>query len=178
MRHNDSSGADSVKRIDERPGTSPTPSPRHLRVSALAALAGVAATAWVAACSPTVTRHGHHFSDTDLQQVQPGMSQEQVRMALGSPATSATVGSGQAFYYIASTQKQAAFFAAEETDRQVVAVYFTPTGTVERVANYGMKDGKVFDTIRRTTPAANKNDEGFLQQIFRNLGKRGAIFGE
>ena len=32
------------------------------------------------------------------------------------------------------------------TDRRVVAVYFNDKGRVEKIANYGMKDGAVFDS--------------------------------
>jgi outer membrane protein assembly factor BamE (lipoprotein component of BamABCDE complex) len=132
----------------------------------------------LAACSSTVTKHGHHFQDTDLQQIQPGMSQEQVRTTLGTPATTASVGTGNAFYYISSTMSQTAFFSPSEVDRRVVAVYFSRTGAVERIAEYGLKDGKVFDFVSRTTPSANTNDEGLLKQLFRNLGKKGSLFGE
>ena len=59
-------------------------------------------------------------------------------MNLGTPATTAVVNNGQAFYYISSTQSQTSFFLPSEKDRQVVAVYFSPGGTVDRVANYGM----------------------------------------
>ena len=129
-------------------------------------------------CSSTVTRHGHLFQESDLQQIQPGMSQEQVKLTLGTPTTTSTAGTGQAFYYMSTTEKQTSFMAPTETDRQVVAVYFNRTGSVERVANYGMKDGKVFDTISRTTPSANTNDDGILKSLFRNLGQKGSIFSE
>ncbi|MCL4765283.1 MAG: outer membrane protein assembly factor BamE [Hyphomicrobiaceae bacterium] len=134
----------------------------------------------VAACGAgaVVTKHGHHLRATDLQQIQPGMSQEQVRMTLGTPTTTSSVGAGDAFYYISSTTSQVAFMAPSEIDRQVVAVYFTRTGSVERIAQYGIQDGKIFDFISRTTPSANTKEDGLLKQIFRNLGKRGAIFGE
>ena len=97
-------------------------------------------------CSEQVLKHGQHFSQGDLQQIQPGMSREQVRLTLGSPSTTTTASStgGDVYYYISSTAKQAAFFKPSEVDRQVVAVYFNPLGSVERVANYGLKDGKVF----------------------------------
>lgn len=144
------------------------------RLVGTALLAGL-----IAGCGSIVTKHGHHFHASDLQQVQPGMSQEQVRMTLGTPTTTSSVGTGDAFYYISSTTKQTAFFAPEEVDRRVVAVYFTRSGMVERVAEYGMQDGKIFDFISRTTPSANTKDEGLLKQIFRNLGKRGgALFGD
>ena len=132
----------------------------------------------LAGCSSTVTRHGHLFQENDLQQVQPGMSQEQVKLTLGSPTTTSTAGNANAFYYMSSTMKQSSFMTPSETDRQVVAIYFNQVGTVERVANYGMKDGKVFDTISRTTPSANQNDDGILKQLFRNLGQKGSIFSE
>lgn len=128
------------------------------------------------ACGTTVTRHGHQFQESDLQQVSAGMSQDQVRTALGTPATTSAFGQGQAYYYISSTTSQTAFLEAKEVDRQIVAVYFSQSGSVERVANYGLKDGKVFDTISRTTPSANTNEDGILRQLFRNLGQR-QIFG-
>jgi len=132
----------------------------------------------MAGCAATVTRHGHLFQENDLQQIQPGMSAEQVKLTLGTPTTTSTAGNANAFYYMSSTMKQTSFMAPSETDRQVVAVYFNKVGTVERVANYGMKDGKVFDTISRTTASANQNDDGILKQLFRNLGQKGSIFSD
>ncbi len=129
------------------------------------------------ACDSTVLKHGTQFHEGDLQQITPGMSEQQVRMNLGTPSTTAVLGTGQAYYYISSTQTQTAFFLPEEEDRQVVAVYFTQGGTVERVANYGLQDGKVIDTVSRTTPAPGGRDEGIVKQLFRNLGTR-QIFGE
>ena len=58
----------------------------------------------------------------------------------------------------------------------MVAVYFSPGGTVDRVANYGMQDGKVFDYVSRTTPAPGGHDDGILKMLFRNLGAK-QIFG-
>ena len=98
-------------------------------------------------------------------------------MNLGTPATTAVVGTGQAYYYISSTQSQTSFFLPTEKDRNVVAVYFTPAGTVEKVANYGMQDGKVVDLVTRTTPAPGGHDDGILKELFRNLGKK-QLFGD
>jgi outer membrane protein assembly factor BamE (lipoprotein component of BamABCDE complex) len=139
-------------------------------------VAAVFVAASVAGCSTVVTKHGTQLSEQDVSQVAQGMSQDQVRQVLGSPATVAAVGRGDAYYYISSTMQQSAFFKPTETDRQVLAIYFTQAGKVERVANYGMKDGKVFDFISRTTPSANTNDQGIVQQLFRNLGQR-QLFG-
>ncbi len=137
----------------------------------------VAAGLMMGGCAEQITKRGVQFRDTDIQQVQVGMQQEQVKLILGSPSTTSTAGTGQAYYYISSVEKQQAFFKPDEVDRQVLAVYFTPTGTVERVAHYGMQEGKVVDMITRTTPAPGGKEDGILKALFRNLGSK-QIFGE
>ena len=144
--------------------------------AALCRLLALASLMALAGCGGTVTRHGQLFKETDLQAVQPGMSQDQVRAALGTPATTAVIGDGRAYYYISSTDTQSSFFLPTEQSRQVVAVYFNQGGTVNNVANYGLKDGKVFDFVSRKTPAPGGRDETILNQLFRNLGKQ-QLFG-
>lgn len=132
----------------------------------------------IAGCSTTTLKHGQHYTQAELLQIQPGMSQDEVRVALGSPATTSTVNSGAAYYYISSTRKQTAFLDPKEVDRKVVAIYFSPVGSVDSVAQYGLKDGKVFDYINRTTPSATKTQDGIIQMLFRNLGKGGSLTGQ
>lgn len=151
--------------------------PAKLPISGRQAALLIAAALVLTGCSEEITVHGHQFHETDIQAIQPGMSQEQVRTTLGTPATTAVVGNGNAFYYISSKMAQSAFFTPTEKDRQVVAVYFNEGGTVDTVANYGLKDGKVFDFISRTTPAPGGKDEGILKSLFRNLGKK-QLFGD
>ena len=131
----------------------------------------------VSGCSEQIIKHGHHFTANDAQQIQPGMTQEQVKLQLGSPTTTATVNNAAAYYYIASTASQTAFMKPKEVDRKVLAVYFNPLGSVDQVANYGMQDGKLIDTVSRKTPAPGGKDEGILKNLFRNLGTR-QVFGE
>jgi outer membrane protein assembly factor BamE (lipoprotein component of BamABCDE complex) len=139
----------------------------RLRGLAVAALFAVALTA----CAETITKHGHQFRENELAQVSPGMSQEQVKTVLGSPTTTAAVGTGSAFYYISSTQSQTVFLTPKEKDRRVLAVYFGQMGSVDRVAQYGLKDGKVFDYVKQQTPTPAR-DEGILKALFRNLGTK------
>jgi len=156
------------------PGRTASKPPRGLHRSAGAWLGAVVLGAALGACGETITKHGHHFQDNDLQQVSSGMSQAQVKTALGTPTTTATVGSGVAFYYISSTQGQTSFFKPVEKDRKVLAVYFNPLGSVDRVAHYGIKDGKVFDFVKQQTPS-HGHDEGLLKALFRNLGTKQLI---
>ncbi|MEM9028899.1 MAG: outer membrane protein assembly factor BamE [Pseudomonadota bacterium] len=144
------------------------PSARRM---ALRACAAAAALLLVSACGATVTKHGHQLRATDVQLIQPGMGEDEVRVALGTPATKSRSPNGSAYYYISSTMSQTSFFKPKEIDRKVLAVYFSPVGTVDRVANYGLKDGKVFDYATNTTPSANTNDDTILKMLFRNLGK-------
>lgn len=150
-------------------------SPRRLSLPSLACAAVLSIS--LTGCAEQVIKRGYHLNASDLQQVQPGMGKEQVQAKLGTPTTSSTLPNGSAYYYISSRLTQSAFFKPEEKERQVVAVYFNETGTVDRTANYGMKDGKVFDYISRTTPAPGGREDGLLKQLFRNLGQR-TIFGE
>ena len=53
------------------------------------------------------------------------------------------------------------------TDQRVIAIYFDRNRRVERLAYYGMKDGKIFDFISRTTPTAG-SDYNMLSNIRRS----------
>lgn len=142
---------------------------KYLRQSASA----IALISVLAACQGQVSRHGHVFTENEVEQVREGMTKDQVVLTLGTPDTKSTVGN-EAFYYISTTTKRPiGFMEPAITDRTVVAVYFDKSDTVQRVANYGLKDGKVFDFIKRETPA-HGNEEGLLKSLFRNIGRPAA----
>jgi outer membrane protein assembly factor BamE (lipoprotein component of BamABCDE complex) len=108
----------------------------------------------VAGCSDVtqVYRRGYIIPEGALEQVPLGSSQEQVLIVLGTPSTVATV-SGEVFYYISQRAEQSlAFMPIRVTNQRVIAVYFDKGRRVERIADYGIKDGKVFDFVSRTTP--------------------------
>jgi outer membrane protein assembly factor BamE (lipoprotein component of BamABCDE complex) len=139
-----------------------------------------AATLVCAGCSTSTIfaqqeeQRGHLLADSDVQQVQPGMTQEQVRGLLGTPDTTATAAPAT-FYYISSTMRGAAFLEPTEVERHILAVYFTPFGTVAQVANYTLKDGKIIDTIGRTTPSAH-GDKSLIDKLFKGIGKKEQLF--
>jgi outer membrane protein assembly factor BamE (lipoprotein component of BamABCDE complex) len=129
----------------------------------------VAGSLLLSACAGNVIRQGHLFQEEDLAQVREGMPKDQVVLALGTPDTQ----SSGAYYYISTTSVQPiAFMSPQIKDRRIVAVYFTNKDKVERVANYGLKDGKVFDFIKRQTPSYTR-DQGILKELFRNIGQVG-----
>ena len=111
---------------------------------------------------------GYVIDEKALEQVKTGSSAEQVLVVLGTPSTTSTVG-GDAWYYISQdTNRKLAYNAQEVTDQRVLAVYFTKNKKVERVANYGMQDGKVFDFVSRTTPTAG-SEPSFLKNAMQGL---------
>ena len=103
-----------------------------------------------------------------LEQVPIGATQEQVLIVLGTPSTVATV-SGEVFYYISQRSEQTAFMPQQVVDQRVIAVYFDKQRRVQRVADYGLKDGKIFDFVRRTTPTGGQ-ELSYLSYIFKIVG--------
>jgi outer membrane protein assembly factor BamE (lipoprotein component of BamABCDE complex) len=101
-------------------------------------------------------QRGYVLQEGALEQIPIGATQEQVLIVMGTPSTVATV-SGEAFYYISQkAQKEAAFMPQKVVDQRVIAVYFNKDRKVARLANYGLKDGKVFDFISQTTPTGGQ----------------------
>ena len=116
-------------------------------------------------------QRGYVAQEGTLEQIPVGASQEQVLIVLGTPSTVSTV-SGQTFYYISQTsQRAAAFLPYEVKDQRVIAVYFDKDRRVQRLANYGLKDGKVFDFVTQTTPTGGK-DAQYLRNVFKSLAPR------
>lgn len=142
---------------------------RRRLVSSLARLAVLGLVgAGLSGCIGEELRHGYQVDQAALATVKPGMSAEQVLQILGTPSTVSTVGN-KSWYYISQNTTRTIMFMGEQIDDQkVTAVYFTPAFKVERVALYGLQDGRVFDFIERTTPTSGA-DRAFISQLFRGL---------
>src|ERR1700677_1439430 len=117
-------------------------------------------------------QRGYVLPDGALEQIPLGASQEQVLLVLGTPSTVATV-SGEAFYYISQkADRPISFMQAQVTDQPVIAVYFDQGRKVRRVAEYGMKDGHVFDFVSQTTPTGG-NDLSVVTTMIHNIQGKG-----
>jgi outer membrane protein assembly factor BamE (lipoprotein component of BamABCDE complex) len=112
--------------------------------------------------------HGYQVDPKLLDQVKVGSSAEQALVVMGTPSTTSTVG-GDAWYYISqTTDRPVLFMDTTITAQHVLAIYFDKQKRVERIANYGLKDGKVFDFVSQTTPTGG-NEATFLNGIFKSL---------
>jgi outer membrane protein assembly factor BamE (lipoprotein component of BamABCDE complex) len=144
--------------------------PAQLRTgrTRIATAAILLASLLLGACEQIYQR-GYVLPEGALEQIPVGSSQEQVLVVLGTPSTVATV-SGEAFYYISQRgEKSVAFMPQKVVDQRVIAVYFDKNRRVERLADYGMRDGKVFDFVSRTTQAGGK-ELSYLTYLFKIVG--------
>lgn len=130
-----------------------------LRVPALA-LAG----ALLFACAPVINQRGYLPDPVAEASVKIGTdTQTTIQKKLGDPSTRATFG-GDAWYYIASVQKQIAFFDPTTESRSILAIHFDKDGKVTGLHHYGLKDGHVVAFASRETPTRGR-EVTFLQQL-------------
>jgi outer membrane protein assembly factor BamE (lipoprotein component of BamABCDE complex) len=143
------------------------PDPRSNKWGTAKAIAIAAALALpVGGCFTETYQKGYVIPEGALEQIPIGASQEQVLILMGTPSTVATV-SGEVFYYISQrAERRVAFMPQSVVDQRVVAVYFDKNRRVQRLANYGMRDGKIFDYVSRTTPSGG-DEINYLGSIFK-----------
>ena len=136
---------------------------RGLRAAAAIALL----CAVVSGCGEQFQR-GYVLPPGALEQIPIGASQDQVLIVMGTPSTVATL-NGEVFYYISQrSERKFAFMADRIVDQRVIAVYFDKNRQVRRLANYGLKDGRIFDFISRTTPTSGQ-EINYLAPLFKAL---------
>lgn len=145
------------------------------QIGLMAALGGAALV--VAGCNAASTLNprqtltqGYVIDQEALELVPVGSSRDQVLLTLGTPSTTATF-DNEVFYYISQKRvRGAAFMKARLVDQEVLAVYFGDDQRVSQIAHYGMKDGKLFDFISRTTPTSGK-DQNFIAQMISGVAR-------
>src|ERR1700733_3522066 len=124
---------------------------RGLRTTA----AGVLVCAVLGGCGEQFQK-GYILPPGALEQIPSGASQDQVLIVMGTPSTVATL-NGEVFYYISQrTERPIAFMNQRLVDQRVIAIYFDKNRQVQRLANYGLQDGRIFDFISRTTPTSGQ----------------------
>jgi outer membrane protein assembly factor BamE (lipoprotein component of BamABCDE complex) len=133
---------------------------------ALAAIALVCAA--LGGCTGEQFQKGYILPPGALEQIPIGASQDQVLIVMGTPSTVATL-NGEVFYYISQrSERKVAFMNQQVVDQRVIAIYFDKKRQVQRLANYGLQDGKIFDFISRTTPTSGQ-ELSYLTPLFKLL---------
>ena len=137
---------------------------RGLRMLAAVALVG----GTLAGCTSEQFQKGYILPPGALEQIPIGASQDQVLIVMGTPSTVATL-DGEVFYYISQrSERMVAFMNQKVVDQRVIAIYFDKNRRVRRLANYGLQDGKIFDSISRTTPTSGQ-EMSYLAPLFKLL---------
>ncbi len=130
----------------------------------------LALVASVAACSPVYRNHGYVPSEEELALVEVGKdTRETVGQKIGRPSTSGLL-NDVGWFYVQSRYKHFGPREPKEIDRQVLAVTFSESGTVENIARYGLEDGQVVEISRRVTES-NVKGLSFIQQILGSFGR-------
>ncbi len=120
------------------------------------------------ACTKEEFQKGYILPPGALEQIPIGASQDQVLIVMGTPSTVATL-DGEVFYYISQrAERPVAFMNQKVVDQRVIAIYFDKNRQVRRLANYGLKDGKIFDFVSRTTTTSGQ-ELSYLQPLFKLL---------
>jgi outer membrane protein assembly factor BamE (lipoprotein component of BamABCDE complex) len=136
---------------------------RGLRTAAALALA----CALLGGCGEQFQK-GYVLPQGALEQIPIGASQDQVLIVMGTPSTVATL-NGEVFYYISQrSERRISFMQDRIIDQRVIAIYFDKNRQVRKIANYGLKDGMIFDFISRTTPTSGQ-EINYVAPLFKAL---------
>ncbi len=147
---------------------------RSLRTLSLVVMLGACLGVAMAGCTSLGLDHevqpkGYILDEDALLSIKNGTDVQTVLKVMGTPSTVSTVGN-QTFYYISqTTQQRFKFLTPTFSEQRVAAIYFNKNFKVERIANYGLQDGVVFDFISRTTPTGG-SEQSFVRNLMRGLG--------
>lgn len=144
----------------------------HLRIVS-APIAAAALALVLSACTSSTalvsTRtQGYELSDSAMQQIRPGQSQDLVTLVLGSPQTTNSFGDQSAYYYVETKVRQTSFGMSIVDSRTVLAIYFDKNRKVVDKAVYSLKDGKTVTIETRRTPSFGE-DRTFIDQILQSF---------
>src|SRR6266566_9693076 len=141
---------------------------RGFRGLAALALVGAVLGPVLGGCTGEQFQKGYILPPGALEQIPIGASQDQVLIVMGTPSTVATL-NGEVFYYISQrSERPIAFMNQRLVDQRVIAIYFDKNRQVQRLANYGLQDGRIFDFISRTTPTSGQ-ELSYLTPLFKLL---------
>lgn len=130
---------------------------------------GVLAASLVA-CSPVFRDHGYVPTEQELVTIAVGQdTRESVAEKVGRPSATGLL-NDVGWFYVKSRWRHFGAAAPQEIDRQVLAITFTESGTVQNIERFGLEDGQVVRLSRRVTET-NIKGISFIRQIMGNLGR-------
>ena len=153
---------------DRRTGTAQAGAERLRRLGLW--LCGGIVAASLAACSPVFRDHGYVPTEEELSAVAVGSdTRETVAEKVGRPSATGLL-NDVGWFYVKSRWRHYGAAAPKEIDRQVLAITFTESGTVQNIERFGLEDGQIVTLSRRVTDS-NIKGISFIRQIMGNLGR-------
>lgn len=143
-----------------------------------AVLIAAAASAALAACAPTTSRHGFQTMDAAPKDVKVGEdTKSTVLERLGSPSVTSAFDQNT-WYYVSQTTSRYTYHQPRVDERQVTMVVFDPASEkVTEVKNMDLEDGKTFALNDRETPTRGRQ-MSVLEQLLGNVGRTTGVFNE
>ncbi|MDZ7908960.1 MAG: outer membrane protein assembly factor BamE [Gemmobacter sp.] len=124
----------------------------------------------LAACSAVFRDHGYVPTEEELAAIAVGQdTRESVAEKVGRPSATGLL-NDVGWFYVKSRWRHYGAMAPQEIDRQVLAITFTESGTVQNIERYGLEDGQIVNLSRRVTDT-NIKGISFIRQIMGNLGR-------
>ena len=144
--------------------------PRSLITLTLAAM-----TVLVSGCNPVLRTHGYVATeDAKPQAVEPGSdTKSSVLARLGNPSVEGTFDDDvetDTWYYMNQVRQSFAYLRPLVEERSITAISFNADGQVEKVAEYGIEDGRYVNIVDRKTPTRGR-ELSVLEQIFGSVGR-------
>ena len=122
-----------------------------------------------AGCSATYQNHGYVPTDSELLELVEGVDSKATVDDLIGPPSSAGLLAGGDYYYVRSRIKTWGMFRPEVVERQILAISFDETDTIENIERFSLQDGNVVALSRRVTDSSVVGN-GFWRQILSNFG--------
>ena len=133
------------------------------------ALAAVAISGLLSACSGVIRNHGYAPPDEELAQIRVGQdTRGSVRRKIGRPGGTG-IFTDDGWYYVASKVEHLAYYEPEVIERRVIAIIFDPQDVVASVNTYCIEDGRIIDLETQITPTYGKQLT-IIEQAFGNIG--------
>jgi len=127
------------------------------------------------ACNPILRTHGYVATEDEKpQEVNPESDTKATVLArLGNPSVKGTFNEDldtDTWYYMTAVRQRYAYLRPLVEDRTITAISFNEDRQVQKVAEYGIEDGRYVNFQDRKTPTRGR-ELSVLEQIFGTIGR-------
>ena len=127
------------------------------------------------ACNPVLRTHGYvPTAKAKPQEVNPDTDTKATVLArLGNPSVKSTFDEDvkdSTWFYMNSVRQRYAYLRPKIEERTITAITFNEDGQVQKVAEYGIEDGRYVNYVDRKTPTRGR-ELSVLEQIFGTIGR-------